>query len=222
MGVTYQWSGPNGFNSTQQNPVVTTIGTYTVTVTNPVNGCKSTATASVSQNFTPPSVSATTAIINCYNPSPNIVATSQTPGATFSWTGPNNFTSNIANPAVSTVGFYFVTATNPANGCTANTSVWVTDNLTTPNVHAGDDRYLNCNFQTILANPIGTSTGSNLTYLWTTWDGNIVEGANTLYARFDEPGNYTLRVTHTISGCFRRDSIAFRRVQPYSLWRIRA
>ena len=34
----YAWTGP-GFSSSQQNPVVTTAGTYTVVVTNPANGC---------------------------------------------------------------------------------------------------------------------------------------------------------------------------------------
>ena len=45
-GVTYSWSGPGGFNSALQNPTVSVTGTYTVTVTNPANGCTSTASAS--------------------------------------------------------------------------------------------------------------------------------------------------------------------------------
>ncbi|WP_149696407.1 hypothetical protein, partial [Chitinophaga sp. CF418] len=46
-GVTYGWTGPNGFTSAQQNPVVSVAGTYTLTVTDPVNGCKNTATVTV-------------------------------------------------------------------------------------------------------------------------------------------------------------------------------
>lgn len=43
-GATYQWSGPNGFTSSVQNPVITNVatsanGTYTLTLT--VNGCAS-------------------------------------------------------------------------------------------------------------------------------------------------------------------------------------
>lgn len=37
--VLYSWSGPNGFNSTAQNPIVDVPGTYTVTLTNPATGC---------------------------------------------------------------------------------------------------------------------------------------------------------------------------------------
>lgn len=40
-GVTFKWSGPGGFNSTLPNPSVSTTGAYSVTITNPVNGCTS-------------------------------------------------------------------------------------------------------------------------------------------------------------------------------------
>ncbi len=45
---TYVWSGPNGYSSTQQNPIITNagtdkVGTYTLTVT-AANGCKAAAT----------------------------------------------------------------------------------------------------------------------------------------------------------------------------------
>ena len=52
-GGTYSWSGPGGFTSTSQNPVIssyqiTNAGTYTVTVTK--NGCTSTSITNVSTN----------------------------------------------------------------------------------------------------------------------------------------------------------------------------
>lgn len=40
----FNWEGPDAFTSTLQNPLVYTIGTYTVTVTNPFNLCTATAT----------------------------------------------------------------------------------------------------------------------------------------------------------------------------------
>ena len=56
-GMTYSWSGPNGFSSTQQSPIVSTsataamAGLYTLTVTNS-NGCVNTANTSVVIYFT--------------------------------------------------------------------------------------------------------------------------------------------------------------------------
>ncbi|RFM34021.1 hypothetical protein DXN04_12025, partial [Chitinophaga silvisoli] len=45
--ATYSWTGPSGFTSTLQQPTVSTAGDYTVTVTNPANGCKTSQTVSV-------------------------------------------------------------------------------------------------------------------------------------------------------------------------------
>ena len=215
--VSYHWSSPGGFNSNEQNPQTGQIGTYTVAVTNPVNGCVSTATATVTQNLTPPTVQSTTTTVTCTNPSPQITASSQTPGATFSWTGPSGFTSNVNNPHVSEGGTYVVTATSPVNGCTSYINVYVNENTTPPYVYAGDDRALNCIFTSILANPLGTSTGGNFTYQWTTWDGHIVAGANTLYARFDTVGHYTLTVKNTQNGCTAVDSMEVTQSDPVTI-----
>jgi hypothetical protein len=46
--VRFHWSGPNGFSSSNPNPTVSDSGTYTVTVTDTLNGCTSSATAHVS------------------------------------------------------------------------------------------------------------------------------------------------------------------------------
>jgi PKD repeat protein len=61
-GATYNWTGPNGFSSSQQNPTITNApaaasGVYSVTVT--VNGCASaagTTTASAFVDTTPPMI----------------------------------------------------------------------------------------------------------------------------------------------------------------------
>ncbi len=40
--VTYSWTGPNNFNATSKEITVTTVGTYTVTVSSITNGCEAT------------------------------------------------------------------------------------------------------------------------------------------------------------------------------------
>jgi hypothetical protein len=211
--ATYTWIGPNFFSNVR-NPTVTLTGTYTVTVTNPSNGCSTSATAFVSLNATQPNVSATGTLVNCNTPSPKIIASSTTPGATFVWSGPNGFSSTIPNPTVTAGGTYTVTATNPTNGCTRSTSVFVTEDLTPPFVYAGDDRSLNCYFTSIVTNPIGIPTGPNYSYLWTTFDGNIVSGATTINARLDLAGTYTFTVKNSANGCSARDSMVLRQSPP--------
>lgn len=45
--VAFAWSGPNGFVSAQQNPVVSVPGSYTVTVTDLITGCTNSAKVNV-------------------------------------------------------------------------------------------------------------------------------------------------------------------------------
>ncbi len=46
-GVTYLWSGPNGFTSTLKKPIVSVPGFYTLTVSNPQTGCSNSITVEV-------------------------------------------------------------------------------------------------------------------------------------------------------------------------------
>jgi len=206
-GVTYSWTGPNNYVSTQQNPSVSIVGNYTLKVTNPQTGCTATASAAVSQNITPPSVSSTSGTITCANPLAQITTNSSPTGLSYSWSGPNNFSSTLKNPLVGASGYYNVTATNPGNGCINTASVYISENTTPPFAYAGDNRSLNCYFNTVLINASFSSSGANFTYLWTTWDGNILSGATTLYPSVNLEGNYTLKVTNTQNGCIDLDSM---------------
>ena len=126
-GATYSWTGPDGFTSTQQNPTVSNhastamSGSYNVSAT--LNTCTSsdgTTTVTVNAMPSPPTAE---------NNGPVALATTLTLsastifGATYSWTGPNNFTSSVQNPVVSTnttsamAGNYDVYAT--VNACTS-------------------------------------------------------------------------------------------------------
>src|ERR1035437_9960844 len=118
-GATYSWTGPNGFVSSVQNPSITgattsASGTYSVTAT--ANGCASPAGTTVAV------VNAIPAAPTAGNNGPinagatlNLTA-STVPGATYSWTGPNGFTSPAQNPSIvnattNATGLYSVTAT---------------------------------------------------------------------------------------------------------------
>ena len=130
-GVTYSWSGPNGFASTQQNPSITNVtlsnnGTYSLTVTD-ANGCSSTTSTLVTINAIPTPVA--TGGSACENG--NVILTASG-GATYSWSGPNGFTSTQQNPVINNAslnaaGQYTVIVT-AGGGCsgTAFTNVTIT------------------------------------------------------------------------------------------------
>lgn len=125
----YQWTGPNSFASAQQNPSVTAPGAYELVVTDTLNGCASTATATVNQNIAAPTASATAATnLNCNTSEIQINGTASSQGAnfTYEWTGGNIVSgNNTLTPVVNAPATYNLLVTNQMNGCTSTTSVTV-------------------------------------------------------------------------------------------------
>ncbi len=105
-GGTYNWSGPNAFVSTLQNPVMLSApllnsGVYNLTVTTIGSSC--TKTISINVQVLP----TTTIAINpystiCNNGTINLVAPNG--GNSYTWSGPNLFSSAIQNPTLTNVG----------------------------------------------------------------------------------------------------------------------
>ena len=130
-GATYSWTGPDGFSSNLQNPSILSAttaasGAYFVTVT--LNGCTSQPIATVAT--VNPSLGPTSASYNnplCVNNTLTFNATT-IPGASYTWSGPNNYFSNIQNPSIPNVqlsqaGTYYVVATQ--GSCSSSSSVEV-------------------------------------------------------------------------------------------------
>jgi gliding motility-associated-like protein len=161
-GGTYSWSGPNGFASTNQNPSITTAttamdGVYSVTVT--TLNCTATASTSVTVNSgLIPNASSNTPVcegtalqFNCTN------------GISWTWSGPNGFSSALQNPSVSSPttadgGIYSVTATD-ASGCSGTTTLTVVVNPMPVPTAANSGPY--CEGTTI-----SLSSSGGGTYLW--------------------------------------------------------
>ena len=123
VGATYSWTGPGGFVSSLQNPAiplatVANSGIYTVTIT--LAGCVGTPVlTTVTINPTPATPIATGSTPICEGTTLNLSTTSIEP--TYSWTGPNAFTSSLQNPSIpsatsAATGTYSVTVTSAA-GC---------------------------------------------------------------------------------------------------------
>jgi len=199
QGYTFAWSGPNGFTSTNENPVVTAPGLYSVVVTNPATGCNSTATATVVQSDNLPQASPMAqGVLTCIVTQVVIMANPDMAGYTFAWTGPNSFFSAAQNPAVGEPGLYSLLVTNPATGCTATFSAVVSE-LVPPTISFNLP-----NIDLTCASPVSildVSAVCNLPGYACLLNGQPVTGPVTIA----QPGNYVLLVTHVQSGCTASD-----------------
>jgi len=200
-GVSYSWTGPNSFSSTQQNPSISNVttsanGTYTVTVTSS-GGC--TASATTTTTIVQPTITISNNSPLCAGGTLHL---SSTGGTTYSWSGPNTFTSTAQNPTISSVttaatGTYTVTVTN-ASGCTASATTSVTVN-TNPTATASNNTPVCAN------STVNLSSSGGGTYSWS--------GPNTFTSTSQNPtipnsttsatGTYTVTVSNA-SGCTAR------------------
>lgn len=206
-GATYVWSGPNSFTSTAQDPVINSAGTvhagsYSVTTTSAA-GCTSTAgTTSVTVNPPPPTfpVAGSNSPI-CLGQTISLTCAT-VPSATYSWLGPNSFTSTTQNPtiAVATVaasGTYSVIATIPGCGSSGTGTVAVTVNPIPAAPGASSNAPI-CSGSalSLTANTVGSST-----YTWTGPAGFSSASQNPVISVATTANSGTYSVTATENGC---------------------
>jgi len=167
-GVTYTWSGPNGFTSAIQTPTITAAGFndsgwYKVTVM--VKNCYSSDSTKVrvvanpaplAANNSPKCSDVDTIVLTSSNSNPGTGTT----GDAFVWNGPDAFYSTFQNPilihpAVTAAGAYTVEVTR--DGCSAAAVTVVTVHPTPPAPDILDTNY--CQLATAV--PL-SATGTNI------------------------------------------------------------
>jgi PKD repeat protein len=161
-GASYSWSGPLGFTSSLQNPIITgstssMSGMYIVTVT--LSGCSSVDTTIVVVDDLSGIIASNDGPV-CEANTLNLNATTVS-GATYSWTGPLGFTSALQNPVLSPTtlgmsGTYTVTVTLGACVSTSNTTITINPG---PTANAGTDQFI-CEDDTVALNASGGGTYS--------------------------------------------------------------
>ncbi|PQJ10546.1 hypothetical protein CJD36_011260 [Flavipsychrobacter stenotrophus] len=129
-GATYSWYGPNGFTSTMQNPIRPNVsyldsGDYFVIKT--YGGVPDTESTHFSIKLNPVITAGSNSPV-CVGGTISLTSGPTTTGQTFSWSGPNVFTSVLQNPTIAPAsevdtGFYTVIAT--LDGCTDTASTHV-------------------------------------------------------------------------------------------------
>jgi gliding motility-associated-like protein len=198
-GFLYNWTGPGGFTSSLQNPsipnaTVSMNGAYNLTVVS-APGCTSSAVANVTV-FANPSPTLTSNAPICATRTLNLSGLGAT---TYSWQGPNSFTSALQNPSITNAGtaasgVYTLTgflATGCSARVTSSITVWP---LPTP--------IISPNSTACIGRPLLLSSNGGTAYAWS--------GPNAFASTAQNPsitsvvaanaGVYSLTITN-INGC---------------------
>ena len=208
-----QWTSNNGAafdNANILTPTVTQAGTYTLTITNPSNGCSSEASVTIAEDNSLPIVDLPAELdLSCDVPSFVLGGGSSSAGTEFQYQwfdqsmnpvpGANNITLDVSES-----GSYTLEIINATSGCSDSRTVIVNGNADLPEVDAGSSLELNC---TIESDFLSGTAPANATLVWTTTDGNIINGANTLNPEINAEGTYILTATIPSTGCEASSSI---------------
>ena len=173
----------------QSDPVFNGLGagSYTVTVQDG-NGC--TNSASTTLNFAQVVFNVTaSANTPCLGDDLHLTVTPNIEGATYAWTGPNDFNSNEQNPTVAEIGTnmmgeYTVVVTEPTTQCSETSTVFVNVNLPALASVTGEPSFCEGGSTTLTASE-GFSS-----YLWST-----EAGETTPSITVTQGGEYTVTVT---------------------------
>lgn len=127
-GTICQWSGPNGFQSSQSSAILYNVtpsssGNYTVKVTS-INGCTASSIVNLTVHPTPTLIAVASTV--CATGNLQLQAMSFA-GSTYTWTGPAGYYSFVQNPQINlpsatATGIYTVLALSPG-ACSVQASV---------------------------------------------------------------------------------------------------
>ncbi len=134
-----------------------------------------------------------------------ILQANATAVATYSWTGPNNFTSTQLNPTVSTPGTYYITA-DFGKACLYTDSTVVILDSSVPVADAGEDKLLTCLVTEVLLDGSKSSQKPGFVFEWRDENGNLLGNGLTLLV--NQPGNYYFTVIDATNNCASPPSLA--------------
>jgi gliding motility-associated-like protein len=194
-GATYEWTGPQSFNSLSQNPSIPNValvnaGNYTVTVN--LNGCTSSATSTVTI------VTGFPATINpsgpfCLN-SGIVNLTASAGGGIWAGIGITNASNGSFNPSLGAVGINTISYTTPgACGGTSTIDILI---LPIPSISISSNVISGCAPLEVIFADNSTPTSSSV--LWNFGNGVISSTLST--ATYNSPGCYNVSLTSTNAG----------------------
>jgi len=206
--TSYSWTGPSGFTSLSSviilDPMTISMEGYYYLIGTDGNGCSNSDSIWI-EAIPLPVIGLNTSGNNdifCIN---SVISLNATGAISFSWSGPNNFISNISNPSILNAsaineGWYVVNGSDAEN-CSNSDSVFVTVISSVPAQSSANDTLICPDESVILYGSGGNS------YIWSGPQGFTSSEQNITITnmQIDMTGWYSVVVTDT-NGCLGYDS----------------
>jgi hypothetical protein len=208
----YNWTTVGGTingGATSASINVASAGTYTVNATLNSN-CFDTETITVNADFDVPTLNLSCLNgLNCLTPTATINSATNAGTATYNWTGPGiQSGQGTGDVVVNAAGTYSLTVTDNSNGCQSSANTAIAENFTTPSITIGIQDTLSCLHPVIPIQNVSVNNSNNYSLGWSTVDGFIVDGTNTIIPNVSVSADYTLLATDISSGCTDTETIS--------------
>jgi gliding motility-associated-like protein len=215
--IVYNWITTNGnivSGGNTSNPIVDRPGTYTLIVTNALNGCADTANVQINAGDDRPEVPVfADTTLTCLVTS--IVLNGATPPV-------GNFQTqwcelDANNNAINCITGLSINASSPSRyrfeitdlntGCSNSTTLTVRADQEPPQVDAGPPDTLGCTQNELIINGIALPAGANYRYEWRAENGSPIQNADTPTPTITQADTYQFMVTNLDNGCAAMDSV---------------
>jgi hypothetical protein len=184
--LTYEWSGPHGFSSTEKTPVTNRAGTYFLTAKSE-NGCVTKKEVLVDENKAAPSLGIKGDDLTCANPTVVLQGLSNDPINAYQWERASAILSTAQNLEVKEAGVYELRVTGK-NGCVSTETFNVHDNAVPPKVEV-TAHDIDCSETSGVLKVL--SDEANLTFMW---EGPANFSSSDKNLVVNTPGTYVLTV----------------------------
>lgn len=186
-------------------------GDYIASITDG-NGCITETAFEIQASVAPIAVAEAAADINCTSPEVTVSAANSTYTGNVDYLWSTDDGTIVGDDesetiTVSTAGTYEVRLIETTTGCISESTVTVEDNSSLPMTAIASASDINCITTQVTIDASMSEAGDNITYSWSTDDGNIVGADNANTLDVDQGGTYTLSVTNTDNGCVSTESI---------------
>ena len=212
-GASYHWTGPNGFSSNQQNPVINNCnlahaGTYTCTIS--LGNQTSNADTHVNVYARPTANFNASTVCLGNSTQFNNTTTTNPPGqnVSYRWNFGDGQSSSLQNPThqFATAGTHSVSLTvSSGNGACSSTKTQNVIVNPMPNTNAGQDQTINYGESTMLH---GSAGSGSFNYHWEPADKvQNPNSANTLTVNLTETTTFTLTASSSQGDCSSEDQV---------------